>query len=698
MTERYHAVAAMGRRKCAIITSALRSFLLLSAWLQLRRSPETTSLQVWAFHTTSTCFRIRQFTQHPLQQQQQRHRFTRRSNVFSNVLAEPQVATPTKKKIGSMDHSAQPQQSNDDKVVTLSPPLASPNHAIVVNGENKTTGAAIATRKSSSTAAAAAGGGPHHFTRQYSFELSKRQLPLVTTTTSRWRQRLFRRRNYTMDKDELPQRLSFRYDSNLLELKCASTPEVTNHEQHSTHHSSWNATATNTHHHPIHPIGADIGHWFYHRLFESWHTTGHNSHDNNIRILHSNQNSTQQSPTATATTGVILIHPVGVGIGKWFYNRLLESLYTQCHNNSNTGSMASNEKKKNVLIVAPDLLGSGSACNPMNTAAGGTDIKKLPLFTVKDWAAQMNRLMVDLETEYPTIDQWCLVANGGCSPIALELAKQSILVQRLQRRKQQHIHPQSPSTRNTTTTRPFESHYFQRPVTNVVLSSVPRLPFFLPPNDNPQSRREKWQKVQKSYRTLCGIPGRLFWWYALREKGSFIQSFSERNLVANATSLGDDWTPNCVATARMYAGKSRYSTFSFLAGSLQAEGCRYSLAALRQRRRDNNSHNNNVTVDILQGRDKRRNQAKSWFWQKALANNKRKKEKKDSSDGAGVPTKAGDHPQDTAAASVQETLQQVLERNGNRCHIQETGGRISLAHEDAPGYAAALLNVLARDE
>jgi hypothetical protein len=247
--------------------------------------------------------------------------------------------------------------------------------------------------------------------------------------------------------------------------------------------------------------------------------------------------------------------------------------------------------------------------------------------------------MVNLESDFPRIDHWCVVANGGCSPIALQIAA----------------------------TGPMRTSLFQRPVTNVILSSIPRLPFFLPElindgTDNVTIRQARMQKVEKSYRRLCGILGRLFWWYALRRNGKFIQKFSEKNLVASPDNLGEDWTPNCVATARMYNGKSRFSTFSFLAGSLQAEGCRDSLEALK---------GSDILVDVIQGRDKRRNQAKSWFWQKPKKNQE---------------TAETDRQQE----QKRETLQDVLKRNGNRGNTLECGGRISLAYEDAPGYAMAL--------
>jgi hypothetical protein len=365
--------------------------------------------------------------------------------------------------------------------------------------------------------------------------------------------------------------------------------------------------------------------------------------------------------TTTTSTGVIMIHPVGVGIGKWFYNRLLESLDNHYHHKRQGGGSLTD-----LIIAVPDLLGSGTAANPAMQSPQGEaiSINKFPLLEVNDWSSQVRKLMADLEKEYPTIERWCLVANGGCSPIALQVAQQAVQYQKNSRQQQQ----------STSRKESLESsNHFQRPVTNVVLSSVPRLSFFLPDDDNDDdtfNMQAKRNKVQKSYKILCGLVGRFFWWYALRKNGSFIQKFSERNLVSDAAKLGQAWTPNCVATARMYNGNSRYSTFSFLAGSLQVEGCRDSLAALQ---------GSDVLVDLIQGKDRRRNRAKSWFWQK-------RKEKTDKSSSL--------DDQSVVESPPWESLQQVLQKNGNRGDVMQVDGRISLAHEDAPGYAEALLKLL----
>ena len=336
---------------------------------------------------------------------------------------------------------------------------------------------------------------------------------------------------------------------------------------------------------------------------------------------------TPSTTTPAPTHAVVLIHPIGVGIGRWYYERLMESLANDC-------SRPRTDKLDRIVFLAPDLLGSGSASAPI--AADGTDMMKLPLLTVSDWSDQLQDLMAAYEARSKSkgnpIAQWMVVANGGCSPIALDLARNSV-----------------------DGTAPFGSK-----INNVVLSSPPRLPFFLGSIDQ--------EKVEKSYKTLSGFAGRLFWWYALRKNGRFIQRFSEKNLVGRAESLGDEWTKNCVATAKLNNGRSRYSTFSFLAGSLQ-EGCKKSLDALK------NSH---VMISLIRGTDKRRNRARSWFWQ-------RRERRKEANKSEGK-----EESQEDNEGVEETTIEKYIKENGNGGETEYIGGRISLAHEDALGYAAAL--------
>lgn len=355
--------------------------------------------------------------------------------------------------------------------------------------------------------------------------------------------------------------------------------------------------------------------------------------------------------SSETTTAVMLLHPIGVGIGNWYYDRLTESL------NERYGGI-----DRRFVFLSPDLLGSASASAPIGES--GNELMKLPLLNISDWSEQVEELMADYEAKSEAkgyfIKNWSIVANGGCSPIALKVAQHAA-----------NVEGKAP---------------FKGEVTNVIISAPPRLPFFLRGNDP--------AKVHKSYRTLSGLVGDIFWWYALWRKGKFIQKFSEANLCGKPENLGEDWTPNCVATAKLFGGRSRYSTFAFLAGALQ-DGCRESLEALQ---------GSGVKVDFIRGLDKRRNRARSWFWQRQ----KRRKNVTDSGNGTHVVSA---HPKEKHAkekhenaleqqhqgeddeSTKDETIQQYVKMNGNRGETIYIGGRISLAHEDANGYADALMKL-----
>lgn len=300
---------------------------------------------------------------------------------------------------------------------------------------------------------------------------------------------------------------------------------------------------------------------------------------------------------------VLLIHPIGVGIGRWYYDRLFVRL-------------AQKQKwEQRTLVVAPDLLACGTASQPTNFTG------KLPLLTVQDWSQQLVQLMHQVEKQNAIEIDWCIVSNGGCVPLAVETGA---------------IYVENGSTTGN--------------LTNIVLSAAPRLPNLIQEPPPPE-------RVQRSYETLAGTAGKIFWWYAVRNNGAFIQAFSERSLMADPAKMGEDWTPRCVANAKIPS--SKYSAFAFLAGSLQHD-CRRSLSILRDR----------INIDLIRTNSKRGSKsATSWFW------DRRRLLKPTTQD--------------------EETLSQFLHRNGNRGREIFVGGRTCPAHEDAAGYANALTSFLA---
>jgi hypothetical protein len=394
--------------------------------------------------------------------------------------------------------------------------------------------------------------------------------------------------------------------------------------------------------------------------------------------------ATATTDAAAAATGILLIHPIGVGIGKWYYHRLLQALLQQQEQTD------SDHHGRPVLVVAPDLVGSSSACPPTTTrVVSASDnntnntnntvqnkevwTRPLPLLNISDWTNQTVQLLHHIQNDIrqqqqqqptntltTTIQNWCIVANGGCAPIALQVAAAT---SQAQLRRQTAFLSSSLSI-------PAPPN-----VTNIILSSVPRLGFFLTSSDP--------NKVQRSYKTLCGIIGRLFWWYATRfNDGQFIQSFSERNLVANASNLGPDWRRNCVRDATRNHGASRYSTLAFLAGALQ-DGCRASLGTILGKHVNYNYNTGAIQIDFIRGRDVRRNAAKSWFWQKKRRDNK---------------SVATTNTTTTSKNNETTLYDYVLQENNNiekpPPRLALIDGRISLAHEDAAGYAAALRQFL----
>lgn len=377
--------------------------------------------------------------------------------------------------------------------------------------------------------------------------------------------------------------------------------------------------------------------------------------------------STNQSTSGGAsvrgsipTFGVVLIHPIGVGIARWFYERLLNELSEQAAAYPETIHFR-------MVVLSPDLLGSGTACDPSLSEATHSSLSvPPPLLNISDWSDQLVALMVETEEEDDpmilSIDEWCVVTNGGCAPIALQVAAEATTA---------------------------------APVTQIVLSSLPRLPFFFPNitsvsgtsntlSNTTSERKEKKDKttksrseqVKKAYQTLCGIVGKLFWWYACRKEGKFIRTFSEKNLVADPRNLGDTWQSNCYQTAIAKGGRSQFSTFAFLAGTLQ-DGCQKSLSTIEEKA--------TACLHTIRGRDMRRNQARSWFWQK------RKGKDQIAVTNSTKPVSSSS----TSATPRQSLREYLLDNMPNRVGDEYTiGGRVSLAHEDPKGYAEALLSFL----
>ena len=293
--------------------------------------------------------------------------------------------------------------------------------------------------------------------------------------------------------------------------------------------------------------------------------------DLTLDFSETSQRPKEDMTSSTNTTVTLLIQPIGVGIGRWYYDRLLNELSQRKNDLFEKGS-------QRYIFLAPDLLACGSASDPQlvhdsTSTIQYDEIKKLPLFVVDDWADQMIDFMRSFEKNV-TVGQdcketinWCIVSNGGCVPIALEIGKRYV-----------------ESTRQNKV-------MIDGNISKLILSATPRVESLLGPQD--------MDKVKKSFKTLSGIIGKLFWWYSLRNNGAFIQKFSEKNLASKPENLGSDWRPNCVNTAKSFGGKSKYSTFAFLSGSLNG-GNEGRFEELKGR----------MDIDVVTGGDMRKNAAR----------------------------------------------------------------------------------------
>jgi len=199
------------------------------------------------------------------------------------------------------------------------------------------------------------------------------------------------------------------------------------------------------------------------------------------------------------------------------------------------------------------------------------------------------------------------------------------------------------------------------------LTAPPRLSSLLMEKTSPKS-------TLKSYKILCGIVGKAFWWYSLRRDGAFIQKFSEKNLAANKDTLGEQWLPKCVETARSMDGYSRFSTFSFLSGSLQG-GCAEALDVLRGK----------LPIYVIRGRDTRKNPTRSWFWGRRQKENVARKNEK--------------YIGESISVSYPEiSLSEFLKQNENDGTEKMVGGRRCVAHEDAQDFGNVLIDFISMDK
>lgn len=159
--------------------------------------------------------------------------------------------------------------------------------------------------------------------------------------------------------------------------------------------------------------------------------------------------------------------------------------------------------------------------------------------------------------------------------------------------------------------------------------------------------------------------------------------------MARPENLGEGWQPRCYETAKAYGGKSRYSTFAFLAGSLNG-GSRERLEELARWNEGGGSDGEGLGIGIIIGGEMKGKAARSWFWKRRPKANRDKK-----------PTVSMTYQTNNAngykpdeSPPPRASFTAYLQQNGFRCIGTVVGGRVCLAHEDAEGYAGAVMGFL----
>ena len=191
-----------------------------------------------------------------------------------------------------------------------------------------------------------------------------------------------------------------------------------------------------------------------------------------------------------ATTPLVSIHPIGVGLSRTFWQRFIETWLAQ---------------NPNSTIYNSDLLGCGDS-----------EMPKVAYFP-KDWAAQLKYFIENI-VKQPVI----LVVQGASFPIAIKLIQ---------------LAPDL--------------------IAKLVLSAPPAWRT-ITDAAKPIQQKLLWNLL---FDSPLGL-GNLFYRYARRRQ--FIESFSTRQLFADADEVDRDWLDELTEGATDL--RSRYAVFSFLAG------------------------------------------------------------------------------------------------------------------------------------
>ena len=200
--------------------------------------------------------------------------------------------------------------------------------------------------------------------------------------------------------------------------------------------------------------------------------------------------SNEDSEAQTDRPPLLLLHPIGVGLSRHFWDRFIRDWRGAGHSQQ---------------IYNPDLLGCGDSAKPHVA------------YTPEDWAAQLE-YFIQTVIQRPVI----LIAQGALFPAAIALIQRQ-------------------SDRSASAGINFGG----TPAWAVMTKPTPA-----------------WQQ-KLTWNLLFDSPlGRAFYQYAQRRQ--FIESFSIRQLFAEASAVDEEWLSTLAADAKV--AESRYAVFSFLAG------------------------------------------------------------------------------------------------------------------------------------
>ena len=214
---------------------------------------------------------------------------------------------------------------------------------------------------------------------------------------------------------------------------------------------------------------------------------------------------------------VVMVPPVGVGIDRKFYTKLLDEW---------------ERLGLPVELHALDLLGCGSS-------------RPLPrrFYTPEVWAEQVLEY-VQTSVGRPVV----LMVQGGMAPVALETWRMG---------------GGRPTIAGVIFMSPPPFQFFAMRTAAIAADYDEEQLALIPP------RTRRWQRL--FWLLAQSSVGGFAFRYLRGKRGERIREFSEANLFARAAAVDEKWVEQCVAAAR--PTRTRHATFSYLCGTIPDGGC-----------------------------------------------------------------------------------------------------------------------------